>query len=138
MGDRSPSDDVPASTPYRWVAGMTPLASWALFLVCIVVGVVVYVVVVGGRRYRRMERDARIFSIRKAAWAESLPLVRILPSVYDHEARGDFDHDPIRDHEWCDGCAALLRRALNRISDRHMGPRTADDLVAAIREELEP
>jgi hypothetical protein len=65
-------------------------------------------------------------------------LVRVRPSVYDHEARGDFDHDPVRDHEWCDGCATLLRHALNRIGDRHMGPRSADDLVAAIREELEP
>jgi hypothetical protein len=117
---------------------MSPLASWALFLVCVLIGVGVYIIVAGGRRYRRMMNDARIFSIRKAAWAESLPLVRVLPSVYDWQAHGDFDHDPIRDHEWCDGCAALLRRALNRIGDRHGGPRSADDLVAAIREELEP
>jgi hypothetical protein len=120
---------------------MTPLASWALFLVCVVVGVGVYLVVAGGRRYRRMER----------AWVESLPpkhpraerpdptlWVHVRPSVYDWQTHGDFDHDPLRDHEWCDGCATLLRGALNRIGDRHMGPRSADDLVAAIREELEP
>lgn len=118
---------------------MSPLASWVLFGACILVGLVVYVVVAGGHRYRRMERDALTFT----QWVDSFPVststswVRVLPSVYDHEAHGDFDHDPIRDHEWCDGCNALLRRALNRISERHMGPRSADDLVAAIREELE-
>jgi hypothetical protein len=118
---------------------MTPLASWALFLVCVAIGVVVYVIVAGGRRYRRMEHDALTFT----QWVDSFPVststswVRVRPSVYDWQAHGDFDHDPIRDHEWCDGCAALLRGALNRIGDRHGGPRSADDLVAAIREELE-
>ena len=120
---------------------MTPLASWALFLVCVVVGVGVYVVVAGGRRYRRMMNEALTFT----PWVEPFPdswspdwgKARILPSVYDWEAHGDF-HDPIHDHEWCDGCASLLRGALNRIGDRHGGPRSADDLVAAIREELEP
>jgi hypothetical protein len=119
---------------------MTPLASWALFLACLAVGVLVYVVVAGGRRYQRMERDALEpmapgFLRYDETWK---PLgLRVWPGPYDWQARGDF-HDPIRDHEWCDGCAALLRGALNRIGDRHMGPRSADDLVAAIREELEP
>jgi hypothetical protein len=114
---------------------MSPGQSWAVFVACIAVGVLVYVTIVGGRRYRRMEREALTFT----PWVESFPPpLRVWPGVYDWQARGDFDHDPIRDHEWCDGCAALLRGALNRIGDRHGGPRSADDLVAAIREELEP
>jgi hypothetical protein len=117
---------------------MSPALSWVLFGVCIVIGVVVYAVVAGGRRYRRM--DAQMLEASRQATLQSArdSLVRVLPSVYDWQTHGDFDHDPIRDHEWCDGCATLLRGALNRIGDRHGGPRSADDLVAAIREELEP
>jgi len=119
---------------------MTPLASWALFLVCVAIGVVVYVVVAGGRRYRRMEVDflvSTVAPIDRFRPELDAPYVRVLPSVYDHEARGDFEHDPIRDHEWCDGCNALLRRALNRLGDLDLGPRDVDTLMAAIRQELE-
>jgi hypothetical protein len=46
------------------------------------------------------------------------------------------DHDPTVDHEHCEVCNALLRRALVRMADRIMGPRDADALMVAIREEL--
>jgi hypothetical protein len=119
-------------------AHMTPLASWLLFLVCIAVGVTVYVVVAGGGRYRRIERQAL---------GDERPLVRVAPilrvfgGVYDHEARGDFDrpltfdHDPLTDD--CEVCSGRRRRAFNRIADRPGSPRDADELMAAIREELE-
>jgi hypothetical protein len=118
---------------------MSPVQSWAVFVACIAVGLIVYVIVAGGRRYRQMERDAFTFT----QWSDGFTgtptqWVRVLPSVYDHEARGDFDHDPIRDHEWCDGCNALLRRAFNRLADYDLGPRDADMLMAAIRKELKP
>jgi len=45
-------------------------------------------------------------------------------------------HDPVVDHCHCDVCNALLRRAFVRLADRIMGPRDADALMAAIREEL--
>lgn len=47
------------------------------------------------------------------------------------------DHDPVVDHGRCPTCNALLRRAFVRLADRLMGPRDADELMAAIREELE-
>ncbi len=83
-------------------------------------------------------RDADPPSFTFAEPAE--PLVRII-SIYDHEARGDLDHldyhDPTIDHDHCETCNALLRRALVKLADRLMGPRDADGLMAAIREELE-
>ena len=45
-------------------------------------------------------------------------------------------HDPTVDHGRCETCNALLRRAFVRLADRIMGPRDADTLMAAIREEL--
>ena len=47
------------------------------------------------------------------------------------------DHDPTLDHGHCETCNALLRRAFVRLADRIMGPRDADELMTAIREELE-
>ena len=38
-------------------AALSPGLSWLLFLVCVAVGVAVYVVVAGGRRYRQMETE---------------------------------------------------------------------------------
>jgi hypothetical protein len=115
---------------------VTPLESWVLFGACIALGAWVYVAVAGGRRYRRMERQALDHD-----WPTMLyplgPPIRISGGIYDAEARGDFDHDPIRDHDHCEACNAMLRRALIRVGDRHLGPRSADDLVAAIREELD-
>ncbi len=46
------------------------------------------------------------------------------------------EHDPTLDHADCDVCNALLRRAFVRLADRVMGPRDADDLMAAIRSIL--
>lgn len=46
------------------------------------------------------------------------------------------DHDPTLEHETCDVCNGLLRRAFVGLADRLMGPRDADALMAAIREEL--
>jgi len=118
---------------------MTPLASWALFLVCVAIGVVVYVVVAGARRYRRMEVDflvSTVAPIDRFRPELDTPYVRVLPSVYDWQTGEDF-HDPIRDHEWCEVCNARLRRAFNRLGDLDLGPRDVDTLMAAIREELE-
>jgi len=42
-------------------------------------------------------------------------------------------HDPIVDHEWCDGCNVLLRRTFIKIADLPLGPRDADELVETIR-----
>jgi hypothetical protein len=123
------------------IAALSPVESWvAWFLVAVCVGGLVYIVVFGGRRYRRIVNDHPWppgKPIYVADGFEHVSLVRVLPSVYDHEARGDFDHDPIRDYEWCDDCNAALRRAFNRLADRVMGPRDADALMAAIYEELE-
>lgn len=47
------------------------------------------------------------------------------------------DHDPTIDHGRCETCNALLRRAFVRLADRVMGPRDADELMTAIREELD-
>lgn len=72
------------------IAALSPVASWAVFLVCVAVGVTVYVVVAGGHRYRRMERQAEI----DRAWRRLIPtapVIRVLGGVYDHEAHGDFD-----------------------------------------------
>jgi len=110
---------------------VTPLESWVLFGACIAIGAWVYVAVAGGRRYRRIEASFHGYD-----WSAILQPVRVYGGIYDHETRGDFDHDPIRDHERCEGCNALLRRALNRLADRDLGPRDADRLMAAIREEL--
>jgi hypothetical protein len=46
------------------------------------------------------------------------------------------DHDPTLDHGHCDTCNALLRRAFVKLADRLMGPRDADALMNAIRQEL--
>jgi len=119
------------------LAALTPVESWMLFGACIAVGAWVYVAVVGGGRYRRMERQAL---------GDERPLVRVAPTIrifggiYDHEARGDFDwtfdHDPLTDD--CEVCRGRRRRAFNRLADRPGSPRDADELMAAIREELEP
>jgi hypothetical protein len=114
---------------------MSPVLSWVIFGVCVGIGALVYAALVAGGRAD--DRYERMWHAATDPVDRFPPVVRLYGGIYDHEARGDFDHDPIRDHEWCDGCAALLRRALNRIGDRHGGPRSADDLVAAIREELE-
>jgi hypothetical protein len=39
-------------------------------------------------------------------------------------------------HDVCATCNALLRRAFVKLADRIMGPRDADEFMAAIREEL--
>ena len=85
------------------IAALSPVMSWLLFLACIAVGVTVYVVVAGGRRYRRMERQAATWRRGiEVAPRVKLPagidppspveptVIRILGGVYDHEARGDF------------------------------------------------
>jgi hypothetical protein len=100
-----------------------------LFGACIAVGAWVYVAVAGGRRYRRIERDAFTFTL-------PAPWVHVRPGIYDWQAREDF-HDPIRDHAWCDDCNARLRRVFNRLGDLDLGPRDADVLMAAIRRELD-
>ena len=110
------------------MAALTPLTSWLLFGGWLLAVALILLFFMGASRASDPWFDQDADPI----------VVRLYSGVYDASARGDFDHDPIRDHEWCDGCATLLRHALNRISDRHMGPRSADDLVAAIREELEP
>jgi hypothetical protein len=123
---------------------MTPLESWVLFGACIAVGAWVYVAVVGGRRYRRIEQQTRGYDVlpwvdvhpEDAPPSGGLPPVRLYGGIYDAEAHGDF-HDPIRDHEWCDDCNARLRRAFNRLGDLDLGPRDADMLMAAIRRELD-
>jgi hypothetical protein len=113
------------------IAALSPFISWAVFLACIGVGAVVYIVVAGGRRYRRMAQQS--FTLTQPEDAH----IRIFGGPYDAVARGDFRHDPIRDHAYCDVCDALVRRAFNRLADRPGTPRDADELIAAIREELE-
>jgi len=123
---------------------MTPLASWLLFGACILVGLVVYVVVAGGRRYRGMIEMLPPVNVRPedAPPSADFPPIHIFGGIYDHEARRDFDgrwtfdHDPLIDHE-CEVCDARLRQAFNRLGDRSGTPRDADELMAAIREELE-
>ena len=141
---------------------MSPALSWARFLVCVAVGMAVYLVVAGGRRYRRMIEmpqrwapqcdhesqyvDGHWRCLRCGAHGCVDPCdahVRVIGGIYDHEARGDFDgrwtfdHDPLTDHE-CEVCNARLRRAFNRLAGLRGSPRDADELMAAIREELEP
>jgi len=113
---------------------MTPLASWLLFLICVAVGFGIYAYVAGGRRYRRMEQQwlDETFTSTEPEDAH----IRIFGGPYDAVDRGDFDHDPIRDHAWCEVCNAQLRRAFNRLADLDLGPRDADRLMAAIRREL--
>jgi hypothetical protein len=138
------------------LAALTLVESWLLFGACIAVGVTVYVVVAGGRRYRAIDAEwHRIrWERRNGGGLISFPpgtslqevesFVRVFGGIYDHEARGDFDrpwtfdHDPTVDFDRCEVCNALLRRAFNRLADRDLGPRDADTLMAAIREELEP
>jgi hypothetical protein len=116
---------------------LSPLLSWLVVLVVLFIAVVVYAAVVAGGR----ADDAAALTFTQ--WVDSFPVststswVRVLPSVYDHETHGDFDHDPIRDHDRCEVCNALLRRAFNRLGYRDLGPRDVDTLMAAIREELE-
>jgi hypothetical protein len=126
---------------------MTPAVSWFLFGACIVVGAVVYVVVVGGHRYRSLETEwHRIRWERRngggivlfppgTSLQEVESFIRIFGGIYDHETRRDFDHDPLT-HD-CEVCAGLRRRAFNRLADRPGSPRDTDELMAAIREELE-
>ena len=129
----------------RMIAALTPLASWAVFLVCVAVGVVVYVVVAGRRRWRDMVESVDFMNPRMAPVDRFRPEldapVRIFGGIYDHETRGDFrwslDHDPTIDHDRCEVCNARLRRAFNRLADYDLGPRDADMLMAAIRRELE-
>jgi hypothetical protein len=47
------------------------------------------------------------------------------------------DHDPTLEHETCETCNGLLRRAFAMLADRLMGPRDADELVRAIHEQLD-
>jgi len=69
---------------------MTPLASWALFLVCVAVGVTVYVVVVA--RLDRREREWDVSTPWQSATHSTTDgYVRVMGGIYDHEARGDFD-----------------------------------------------
>lgn len=109
---------------------MSPLASWLLFGGCVAVGLVVYVVVVGGRRYRQMERQMESWTFTEPEDAH----VRLIGGIYDAEAREDFDHDPLTC--FCEVCAGRRRRAFNRLADRPGTPRDADELIAAIREEF--
>lgn len=131
---------------------MSPLASWLLFGACIAVGLTVYVVVAGGRRYRRAFESEGIRWERRngggivhfppgASAQEVESFIRVFGGVYDHEAHGDFDHpltfdhDPLTDD--CEVCAGRRRRAFNQLADRPGVPRDADELMAALREELE-
>lgn len=86
---------------------MSPALSWALFLLCVAVGVTVYVVVAGGRRYRRMEREALEpmspgflrydeRPLLQDSWTVGeAPWVRIVPTVYDWRANDDFGDDAL-------------------------------------------
>jgi hypothetical protein len=114
---------------------MSPALSWAVFLICIAIGATVYIVVAGGHRYRRMEREALDHDWPTMLYPAGPPM-RVIGGIYDHEARGDF-HDPIRDHEWCPDCNARLRRAFNDLADLDLGPRDVDALMARIREVLD-
>ena len=72
------------------IAAFSPVVSWALFLGCVAVGVTVYAVIAGGHRYRQMEQQAEL----DRAWRRlipTVPVLRILGGVYDHETHGDFD-----------------------------------------------
>jgi len=70
-------------------AALSPGLSWLLVLLCVAVGAAVYVVVAGGRRYRRVERqwrnETRTFTEPEDAH------IRIFGGPYDHETRQDFD-----------------------------------------------
>jgi len=68
---------------------MSPALSWVLFLVCVAVGVTVYVVVAGGRRYRRMEQQWRDETCTFTEPADAH--IRVIGGIYDHERRGDFE-----------------------------------------------
>jgi hypothetical protein len=89
---------------------MTPVASWALFLVCVGIGAVVYIAIAGARRYRGIETEWHrirwerrngggiVYFPPEASWQEVQSFrdvfdshVRVRGGVYDHEARGDFD-----------------------------------------------
>lgn len=72
------------------IAALSPAVSWALFLACVAVGITVYVVVAGGHRYRRIEREAEAWR-RRIEMVPTAPVIRILGGVYDHKEHGDFD-----------------------------------------------
>jgi len=127
---------------------LSPLVSWLVVLAVLFIAVVVYAAVVAGGRSdewaaRWNRRDGVIDFPSGTSLQEGGSFVRIFGGVYDHEARGDFDlpwgfdHDPVRDHDRCEICNALLRRAFDRLADLDLGPRDADELIAAIRAELE-
>jgi hypothetical protein len=118
---------------------MSPALSWVLVLGVLFIAIVVYAAIVAGGRADEWADGlwhARMAPVDRFRPELDAPHIRVLPGVYDHEARGDF-HDPIRDHEWCDDCNARLRRAFNRLGDLDLGPRDADVLMARIREVLD-
>jgi hypothetical protein len=73
---------------------MSPALSWALFLVCVAIGAAVYVVVAGGRRYRRILSDADTLAQLgrdvEAMRYDPLLFIRVLPHVYDWSVADDF------------------------------------------------
>jgi hypothetical protein len=71
------------------IAALSPLVSWLLFLVCVAIGALVYVVVAGGRRYRRMEQQWRDETFTSVEPEDAH--IRIFGGPYDHERHGDFD-----------------------------------------------
>ena len=90
-------------------AALSPGLSWLLFLVCVAVGVAVYVVVAGGRRYRQMETEWHrirwerrngggiVYFPPEASWQEVQSFrevfdshIRVCGGIYDWESRGDF------------------------------------------------
>jgi hypothetical protein len=119
---------------------LSPLLSWLVVLVVLFIAVVVFAAVVAGGRADEWADGlwhARMAPVDRFRPELDAPVIHIFGGIYDHETHGDFDHDPIRDHDRCEGCNALLRRAFNRLADYDLGPRDADTLMAAIRRELD-
>ena len=123
------------------IAALSPLLSWVVVGMVLFISVAVYAAVVAGGRADDWAEQFFADDRQRAKADSVIPIVRVFGGVYDHEARGDFDwtldHDPTIDHGRCEVCNALLRRALVRLADRPMSPRDADELMVAIREELE-
>lgn len=53
--------------------------------------------------------------------------VKLHPHIY---ATG---HEPVIDHDRCDRCNTLLRKAFNQMADMDLGPKDASTLVNQIR-----
>ncbi len=118
---------------------LSPGLSWLLFGGWLLAVVLIVAFFMGASRVT--DRVMGPWGVRDAdppTWTFTEPAdphIRIVGGPYDHEAHGDFDHDPLTDG--CEVCASRRRRAFNRLADRPGSPRDADELTAAIREELD-